>query len=233
LFQICSLEIRKQLYLFITDGGNTMNTTSQESDKQGDGRSTTGTGAKMSPQSGQSGLTGSQGGSMGSQTGAAGTHAGATGTQSGSTGSFGSQTGSTGSIGSQTGSRETQTGSAGIHAGSQTGTQRGREDRVQNWGSGGSEAQQHAEGPIARTIEQQTAKLPSDLFLWAAAASIGVSAVFEFTGNKDKSRFIGQWVAPFLLLGVYNKLVKTQGSDRTNNTQSGNFNRSSSQGFAG
>lgn len=27
----------------------------------------------------------------------------------------------------------------------------------------------HAEGPIARTLEQQTAKLPSDLFLWAGS----------------------------------------------------------------
>ena len=30
----------------------------------------------------------------------------------------------------------------------------------------------HTEGAVARTIEQQTAKLPSDLFLWAAGASI-------------------------------------------------------------
>jgi hypothetical protein len=84
----------------------------------------------------------------------------------------------------------------------------------QTSGRGRSEAEEHREGPLARTIEKQTAKLPSDLFLWAAAASIGVSAVFEFTGHKDRSRFVGQWVAPFLLLGVYNKLVKTQGSDR-------------------
>ena len=31
------------------------------------------------------------------------------------------------------------------------------------------------EGPVARTIEQQTAKLPSDTFLWAAMGSIGLS----------------------------------------------------------
>jgi hypothetical protein len=29
------------------------------------------------------------------------------------------------------------------------------------------------EGTVARTIEQQTAKLPSDTFLWAATGSIG------------------------------------------------------------
>ena len=77
-----------------------------------------------------------------------------------------------------------------------------------------SEPQRHSEGVVARTIEEQTAKLPSDTFLWGAVAAMGVSAFFEFTGDKDKSRFVGQWVAPLLLFGVYNKLVKQQGSDR-------------------
>lgn len=75
-------------------------------------------------------------------------------------------------------------------------------------------AEQHTEGKVARTIEEQTAKLPSDLFLWAAIGAIGVSAVLEFSGNQEKSRFVGQWVSPFLLLGLYNKLVKVAGSDR-------------------
>ena len=73
---------------------------------------------------------------------------------------------------------------------------------------------EHTEGKVARTIERETAKLPSDLFLWAAVGAISVSAFFEFTGNEEKSRFVGQWVAPFLLLGLYNKLVKVAGSDR-------------------
>jgi hypothetical protein len=77
-----------------------------------------------------------------------------------------------------------------------------------------NEAAQHTEGTVARTIESQTAKLPSDIFLWAALGSIGVSAYLEFTGNSEKAHFVGQWVAPFLLLGVYNKLVKIAGSDR-------------------
>jgi hypothetical protein len=75
-------------------------------------------------------------------------------------------------------------------------------------------SQQHTEGTVARTIEQQTAKLPSDTFLWAALGSIGTSAVLRLMGKKHASLFVGEWVAPFLLLGVYNKIVKTQGSDR-------------------
>lgn len=77
-----------------------------------------------------------------------------------------------------------------------------------------SPAVQHSEGSVAKTIEEQTAKLPSDLFLWAAVGAIGTAAVLEFSGNHEKSQFVGQWVAPFLLLGVYNKLVKVAGSDR-------------------
>ena len=74
--------------------------------------------------------------------------------------------------------------------------------------------EQHAEGTLARTIEQQTAKLPSDTFLWAAVGAMGVSALFQVMGKKQVSLFIGDWVSPLLLLGVYNKIVKTQGSDR-------------------
>ena len=76
-----------------------------------------------------------------------------------------------------------------------------------------SENPQHKEGPIARNIEEQTAKLPSDLFLWAALASMGVSLTLKCLGKKHNALFIGQWAAPFLLLGVYNKIVKTEGHD--------------------
>ncbi len=75
-------------------------------------------------------------------------------------------------------------------------------------------AEQKTEGPIARTIEQQTAKLPSDTFLWAALGSIAVSAALQIAGKQKVSLFVGQWVAPFLLLGVYNKIVKVAGSDQ-------------------
>jgi hypothetical protein len=76
------------------------------------------------------------------------------------------------------------------------------------------EARQHSEGVVARTLEQQTAKLPSDVWLWAAAASMGVSLLLRSSDRRDESLFVGQWAAPFLLVGVYNKLVKISGSDR-------------------
>ncbi|GAB3759615.1 hypothetical protein [Spirosoma pomorum] len=72
---------------------------------------------------------------------------------------------------------------------------------------------EHKEGPVATAIEEQTAKLPSDLFLWAALGSMGVSLFLQYQGDRDRSLFVGQWAAPFLLLGLYNKLVKLEGHD--------------------
>lgn len=55
----------------------------------------------------------------------------------------------------------------------------------------------------------------SDVWLWAAFAAISVSMLFHGTGKREDGHFVGQWVAPLLLFGVYNKLVKIGGSDRT------------------
>ena len=72
---------------------------------------------------------------------------------------------------------------------------------------------QHREGMVARTIEQQTAKLPSDLFLWGAVASIVGSLVLAIAGDQKKANFVGQWAPTFLILGLYNKMVKLHGSE--------------------
>ena len=74
------------------------------------------------------------------------------------------------------------------------------------------------EGPIARTLESQTAKLPSDVWLWASIGSMAVSFVLQLSDNrktKTVSNFIGQWAPTLLILGLYNKLVKVGGHDRT------------------
>lgn len=74
---------------------------------------------------------------------------------------------------------------------------------------------EHTEGQVAKTIEQQTAKLPSDVFLWAAIGSMTASASLHLMGNRHTSVFVGQWAPTFLILGLYNKLVKQLGSDFT------------------
>ncbi len=71
---------------------------------------------------------------------------------------------------------------------------------------------EHAEGDFARVIEQQTAKIPSHWFLVGALGSMGLSLILELTGRPRESRFVGQWPAPLLIMGMYNKLVKTLGT---------------------
>lgn len=71
----------------------------------------------------------------------------------------------------------------------------------------------HSEGFLAKSIEEQTAKLPSDTFLWLAFGSIGASLALKLSGRERDALFVGQWAPTFLLLGVYNKLVKQLGSD--------------------
>lgn len=70
---------------------------------------------------------------------------------------------------------------------------------------------EHLEGSVTRVIEEQTAKIPSDIFLVAALAAMAASLIFEFRDNRRVSRFIGMWPAPLLIMGVYNKVVKSFG----------------------
>jgi hypothetical protein len=70
------------------------------------------------------------------------------------------------------------------------------------------------EGEVAKTIEDQTAKIPSDTFLWAAVGAMGAALLMKTARKDNTSLFLGQWVAPLLLFGVYNKIVKVAGSDR-------------------
>lgn len=71
---------------------------------------------------------------------------------------------------------------------------------------------EHAEGDLARVIEQQTAKIPSHWFLLAALGAMGVSIALEMSGRQRGGRFVGQWPTPLLVMGMYNKLVKTLGT---------------------
>ena len=73
----------------------------------------------------------------------------------------------------------------------------------------------HREGQVATAIEEQTAKLPSDTFLWAAMGSIGLALVLQMSGKKESANFVGQWAPTLLILGLYNKLVKVAGHDAT------------------
>lgn len=71
---------------------------------------------------------------------------------------------------------------------------------------------EHAEGDVARLIEQQAAKIPSHYFLFAALGAMCASAGLEVSGRRRTSRFVGMWPTTLLVLGMYNKMVKTLGT---------------------
>jgi len=80
-----------------------------------------------------------------------------------------------------------------------------------------SEAKAHAEDGMTRALEYQSARVPSDIWLFAALGSMAAALALRMNDKKDQSLFVGQWAAPFLLIGVYNKLIKINGSDRPTN----------------
>ncbi len=69
------------------------------------------------------------------------------------------------------------------------------------------------EGPVAEAIEEQTAKIPSDAWLWVALGSMAASLTLKALKKDDISIFIGLWAPSLLLFGIYNKLVKQFGHD--------------------
>jgi hypothetical protein len=75
---------------------------------------------------------------------------------------------------------------------------------------------QAKEDRITGAIERHTVMAPSSLFLGLALGSMAVSAMLKFSGKNSWALFVGQWAAPFLIMGNYNKMVKQHGSDATN-----------------
>ena len=71
------------------------------------------------------------------------------------------------------------------------------------------------EDQITASLEQFSTRLPSSFYLGAAVASIIGSLSLKIAGRDRDALFVGQWTAPFLLLGIYNKMVKQHGSDAT------------------
>jgi len=69
------------------------------------------------------------------------------------------------------------------------------------------------EGRVTSMVESGTSKVPSGGYMIAAVSSMAASAVLKILGRNDWSLFVGQWAPAFLIIGVYNKLVKQQGSD--------------------
>ena len=69
------------------------------------------------------------------------------------------------------------------------------------------------EDQVTAAIEKYTSQVPSSAFLLLSISSMAASITFKIAGKDENALFVGQWAAPFLLLGLYNKMVKQHGSD--------------------
>lgn len=69
------------------------------------------------------------------------------------------------------------------------------------------------EGRTAKMIEEETSRWPSDLFLWGALGTFVGAGVLHAFGKRETGNLVSQ-VAPMLLvMGLYNKIVKLEGSE--------------------
>ncbi len=80
------------------------------------------------------------------------------------------------------------------------------------------ETPQATEGEMTKKIESVTAKVPSLGYLGLAMGSMAISAGLALLSEKKTlANFVGLWVPSFMLMGIYNKLVKLEGSDHQTN----------------
>jgi hypothetical protein len=78
---------------------------------------------------------------------------------------------------------------------------------------------QVSEDRVTGAIERQTSQAPSSLFLGLALGSMAISAALKISGKDNWALFVGQWAAPFLVMGNYNKMVKQHRSDATSHLE--------------
>jgi hypothetical protein len=72
---------------------------------------------------------------------------------------------------------------------------------------------EHDEGSITNVIESYTSAVPSGTYLSLAVGAIGLSAILKLAGRDHGAQFVGHWVPTILILGLYNKLIKVEGSE--------------------
>jgi hypothetical protein len=72
------------------------------------------------------------------------------------------------------------------------------------------------EDEVTKSIERYTAAMPSSAYLAVALGAIGLALVAQLGGKGKWGNFIAQWVPTWLILGLYNKVVKTEGHDHLN-----------------
>lgn len=88
------------------------------------------------------------------------------------------------------------------------------ETTVNSKNKSSSKNQQYGqEGSMTKAIESQTEKIPSGLFLVGGISAAAGSLILKSCGMHKTANFVAQWTPTVLILGLYNKLVKVEGSE--------------------
>lgn len=78
-----------------------------------------------------------------------------------------------------------------------------------------TERTQPAESRLTKSVQQYAASIPSSAILGAAVGAMVAALVSLLAGRGKWGNFIAQCVPACLLIGLYNKLVKLEGQNRT------------------
>ena len=70
------------------------------------------------------------------------------------------------------------------------------------------------EDRFTKSVEEYTGAVPSSAYLGIAVAAMAAALALQMAGRGKWGNFIAQWVPTWLIIGLYNKMVKLEGHDR-------------------
>ncbi|MBI4522325.1 MAG: hypothetical protein HY695_00790 [Deltaproteobacteria bacterium] len=71
------------------------------------------------------------------------------------------------------------------------------------------------EDQFTKSVEEYTAAIPSSAYLAIAVGAMAASLAMQILGRGKWGNFLAQWVPTWLIIGLYNKMVKLEGHDHT------------------
>lgn len=72
------------------------------------------------------------------------------------------------------------------------------------------------DGKLTKAIDNQITKIPTSFFILLAGGVVALSLGLAVNEKKKSwASYVGQWVPTLLLLGIYDKIVKTQQTSKS------------------
>lgn len=85
------------------------------------------------------------------------------------------------------------------------------ETNVESWKASSTPP---TEDSFTKSVEKYTGEIPSSAFLGIAVGAMALSLLLQASGNGKWGNFVAQWAPTWLIIGLYNKLVKLEGHDQ-------------------